>query len=416
MKHSGTILFINRFYAPDYFAATSRLLTDLTADLAAAGHDVQVITSRLRYDTTQTPLSMRQRMAGVEVHRVWTTRFGRFSLYGRSIDYLTFHLSAMWRLLCLAKAGDLVVVMTDPPLLSLSLWPVIALRRCHLISWNQDLFPETAGALLPFPVGSRWLLSLLRRLRNFSLRHARRAVVLGKRMAERLLAEGIAADKVCIIPNWEDGQCIMPLATAENPLRAEWQLVDRFVVAYVGNLGRAHELDTVLAAAEYLTDRPDICFLFVGGGAGLPRLQAWQQQHPHAHLLIQPYQSRERLLYTMGVADVHWFSLLPALEGLIVPSKFYGIAAAGRATLFIGDSNGEIPALLQAGNCGESFAVGAAREVAERIRHWADHPALCRKMGERARQWFLQNHDQALAMRLWRQLIEEVVQEINTHA
>ncbi|MBF0096460.1 MAG: glycosyltransferase family 4 protein [Magnetococcales bacterium] len=416
MKFSRTLLFVNRFYAPDYFAATSRLLTDLASSLAAAGYDVQVITSRLRYDTTLEPLPQRQQMDGVTVQRVWTTRFGRHALFGRAIDYLTFHLAAFWRLLWLAKAGDLVVVMTDPPLLSLSVWPIIAWRGCHLVIWNQDLFPETAAALLPFPVGSRWLLTVLRHLRNLSWRRARYSVVLGQGMAARLQAEGVAAERVRIIPNWEDGRSIRPQARSENPLLEEWPLAGRFVVGYVGNLGRAHELETLLAAAERLADRPDICFLFVGGGAGLNRLRLWQRQHPQAHLLIQPYQSRARLLSVLGVADVHWFSLLPALEGLIVPSKLYGIAAAGRATLFIGDPQGEIPALLRAGNCGASFAVGDVEAVAEQLRHWADNPALCQQMGKAARQWFMQYQDQSIALQAWQQLIQEMMAEIDGHA
>ncbi|MBF0183218.1 MAG: glycosyltransferase family 4 protein [Magnetococcales bacterium] len=411
MKSPGTLYFVNRFYAPDMFAATSRLLTDLASDLAANGYSVAVITSRLRYDTTQEPLSARQQMAGVEVHRIWTTRFGRHSLYGRAVDYLTFHLSALWRLMALLRRGDLVVVMTDPPLLSVSLLPVILWRRARMLCWNQDLFPETAAILLSFPVGSRWIISLLRGLRNLSWRYADRSVVLGQRMAERLFADGVARQKVQIIPNWEDGATITPQAEQDNPLRVEWQLTGQFVVAYVGNLGRAHEWQTLLAAAEQLSDRRDICFLFVGGGAGLTRLRQWQAEHPQVQIRIEPYQARDRLLSTLAVADLHWFSLLPALEGLIVPSKFYGIAAAGRATLFIGDPQGEIPVLLQAGECGKAFPVGAATEVAEQIRAWADQPEQCRQMGLAARQWFLQHADQSVAMQAWRQLVQEIAAE-----
>ena len=113
MKH----IVINRFFYPDH-SATSQLLSDLAFHLAEGGHRVCVVASRQRYDDPGARLASRETVEGVGVYRVWTSRFGRRFLPGRAVDYLTFYLSATFRLWWLARRGDVVVVKTDPPLVS----------------------------------------------------------------------------------------------------------------------------------------------------------------------------------------------------------------------------------------------------------------------------------------------------------
>ncbi|CAK0748830.1 colanic acid biosynthesis glycosyl transferase WcaI [uncultured Gammaproteobacteria bacterium] len=394
------IIFLNRFFAPDH-SATSQLLTDLAFDLAEQGALVHVISSRLRYDDPLACLPRNETLDGVQVTRVWTSRFGRYSLPGRAMDSLTFHLGAALHLFRLAKRGDWVVVKTDPPLLSVTLWPVIRLRRANFLTWNQDLFPEVAVAL-----GVRgWGTGMLRWLRNRSLQHATCNVVLGQRMAAHLRAEGIPDERLRIIHNWSDGQAITPIAAEDNPLRQTWDLVGRFVVGYSGNLGRAHEVDTLLDAAEQLKHRSDICFLFIGGGAGQNYLTAQIAARQLTNITLKPYQPRVNLAYSLSLPDLHWISLWPRLEGLIVPSKFYGIAAAGRATLYIGDAQGEIPTLLQSGGCGVTCAIGDGQGVARQIAAWADDRAACHQLGQAARRLFLERFDRPIALAAWRDLL-----------
>jgi len=140
------LIFVNRFFFPDH-SATSQMVSDLAFALAAAGFDVQVVTSRLRYDDPAAELPGREAIAGVQVHRVRTTRFGRHLLPGRALDYLTFYLSAAWRLFRLLRRGDVVVAKTDPPLISVPVGWVAGLRGARLVNWLQDLFPEVAAAL-----------------------------------------------------------------------------------------------------------------------------------------------------------------------------------------------------------------------------------------------------------------------------
>ena len=110
------LVFVNRFFFPDH-SATSQILTDLCFALAARGHEVRVVTSRLRYDDPSTALPANETVSGVAVHRVWTSRFGRGALLGRAMDYLTFYLSAWWRLMRLADRGTIMVEKTDPQMM-----------------------------------------------------------------------------------------------------------------------------------------------------------------------------------------------------------------------------------------------------------------------------------------------------------
>lgn len=400
------------------------MLSDLAFTLAKQGCAVTVITSRQRYDAPMAPLPPREAVDGVSIYRVWTSRFGRASLFGRVIDYATFYLSAAWRLWRLARPGDVVIAKTDPPMLSVIAVPLCWRRGVRLVNWLQDIFPETAQVL---GVGGRVAhlpFRLLRRLRDRSLKAAHMNVVLGRRMAERVLELGVCGDRIRIIPNWADGASIAPVQPEMNTLRRDWQLGDAFVVGYSGNLGRAHEIETLLDAMTILEKTtpipgpvavrrngarsPPVIWLIIGNGALLDVLVAEVARRQLTSVRVKPYQPKARLAESLSAADVHIVSLRPALEGLIVPSKFYGIAAAGRPTIFVGDEDGEIARLVARHECGRTVAVGDGAPLARAILDLAVKPDLCRRMGQRARQAFDAEYDKEYALMRWEGLLQEV--------
>src|SRR5262245_4927732 len=224
------------------------MLSDLAFALADRGQAVCVITGRQRYDAPTERLPARGTVKGVSVHRLWTSRCGRANLLGRAVDYATFYAAAAWSLWRLARRGDVVIAKTDPPMLSLIAAPVCRLRGARLVNWLQDIFPETAEALRIGGRGAKALFRVLRWLRDRSLKAAHTNVVLAERMAERVCGLGIPAERVRVIANWADGKAIEPIEREANSLRAAWGLADAFVVGYSGNLGRAHEIETLLEA------------------------------------------------------------------------------------------------------------------------------------------------------------------------
>lgn len=397
------IIFLNRFFFPDH-SATSQLLTDLAFDLAGRGKSVTVITSRQRIDAPKSGLSGFERINGVEVYRVWTTSFSRASLAGRAMDYLTFYLFSGWLLFRLCRAGDMVVAKTDPPLISVVASIVTRFRNARHVNWLHDFFPEVAvrlgvGAL------SGWFGRVLRRLRNWSLKSAQTNVVLGTRMAGVLESEGIEPDRIRIVHNWCDGQAIRPLPRSQNPLRKSLGLGDAFVVMYSGNLGRAHDLDAIIHAARRLEDRPGIVFLVVGDGVRRPWFEAEVERRRLSNIRIEGYQPRERLGESLSIGDVHLVSLRAELEGLIVPSKFYGVAAAGRPVVFIGSEDGEISRIVKEESCGVCVAPGDAEALAREIASLESNPGMREAMGQAARQVFEKRFDQPIALAEWRQVL-----------
>lgn len=406
MNQDCNIIFLNRFFYPDY-SATSQMLTELAFDLAARGERLHVVTSRLSYEDPDACLAPMEQVNGIQVHRIWTSRFGRHFLLGRAMDYATFYLGALWILLRLVKRGDLVVAMTDPPLISLVAALVARLKGALLINWTQDLFPEVAQALGIPGMGGRFA-GVLRWMRNLSLSAARMNVVIGERMAAKLRQEGIREEQIRVIHNWAVGNLVSPIPPEENPLRREWGLTDRFVVGYSGNMGRAHEFATLLAAAKLLQSQPEVVFLFIGGGAQRQVVVEEARRLGLDAVQFRPYQPLEQLANSLSVADVHWISLVPAMEGLIVPSKFYGSAAMGRPMVFVGEAEGEIGGLLQRFECGFTVPPGDGRQLAARIQQLAQDAALCQEMGRRAQRMLYDHFDRSLAVAAWQEMLREL--------
>ncbi|MCB1484144.1 MAG: glycosyltransferase family 4 protein, partial [Hyphomicrobiaceae bacterium] len=318
------VIFVNRFFYPDH-SATSQMLSDLAFALAEKDETVIVITSRLRYDDPAVRLPATETVRNVTVRRVWTSRFGRHNLFGRIFDYATFYLSAAWAVLHLAQKGDIVISKTDPPMLGVLTGAVARARGAKTANWLQDIFPEVAQAV---GMGngrlSGALFSALGNLRDRSLRNSDATIAIGERMAALVERCGVAETKIRVIPNWADCDSVVPVSPSENRLRASWGFADAFVVGYSGNLGRAHEIETLLDAigrveAKRGSHPTPIRWLFIGGGAQFDTLKAECAARGLTSVSFQPYQPRECLAQSLSVADVHLVSLRPELEGLIVP-------------------------------------------------------------------------------------------------
>jgi colanic acid biosynthesis glycosyl transferase WcaI len=370
------VLFVNRYFHPDH-SATSQMLSDLAFHLAARGREVAVVTSRQHYDDARAKLPAREIVGGMEVRRVWSTRFGRGFLPGRAIDYATFYVSAFFALLRNVSRDSIVVALTDPPLISVIAALAAMQRGATLVNWTQDLFPEVAEAL-----GMR-ALRVLRRARDWSLRRARTNVALGESMAARL-------PNAIVIHNWADAA----LYRVDVPH-------DRFVVGYSGNLGRAHDAQTMLAAMRKLRDDGDIEFVITGGGAQLDAIRA--ERLPNVR--FAGYAPRERLSESLSAADAHLVTLLPALEGLIVPSKFYGVLAVARPVLFVGAPDGDLARIIRTHDCGYVIEPGDADALAARIRELAHDRDRARAIGERARKLYEERFAPALALAAWERLL-----------
>lgn len=399
------VILANRYLFPDE-AATSRMMSSLAFGLAARGYTVEAVGSRQRHDGGA-GFPAQESINGVRFHRVPTARFGRDRLLGRAVDYATYHFSAGWKLRRLARPGDVVIVGTDPPLFSVTAMLALAGTRANLVNWILDLFPEAAMRLGLLRAESR-VSRFLCELRDISLRRARLNVAPIGRMAELLLRRGLPEASLVVMHQWSDGDAIRPIAPDENSLRAEWGLRDKFVVSYCGNFGRVHEFGTILGAAERLRDRADIVFLFVGAGQKKDWIMAQTWRRGLANVQMHPLQPRDRLAQTLSAADVHLVSLLPDLEPCSVPSKFYGILAAGRPTIFVGDPDGEIARIIARTGCGTALRIGEEAQLAARLTELADSVSQREQMGAVARRVFDAEFGESVGIGAWQRLLSGI--------
>jgi glycosyltransferase involved in cell wall biosynthesis len=410
MAHSPRIIFVNRYFFPDQ-SATSRMLTDLAFRLAENGLCVAVVTSRQLYENPRAALPAHEVANGVSIHRVSTAVRGRARLAGRALDYLSFHVAAGLALLKLLRRGDVVVAKTDPPLISIVVSHAARLRGAVLVNWLQDLFPEVASVLTPNLI-PKSLESQLAAARNRSLRRAAMNVVLGEGMRDRVVSAGIDPTRVRIVPNWADTNSVVPQPTADSATRQRIGLAGRFVVGYSGNLGRAHEFETLIGAAHLLRSDSRFAFLITGGGAKADAVRTSVQAQGLDSFFFQSYQPAELLSDSLAAADVHFVSLLPALEGLIVPSKLYGIMAAGRPVAFVGDTASDLARLVREQGCGVAVAVGDSEGLAAQLRALRDDPARLESMGARARELALARYTKEHAVSDWLALLDVIAPSV----
>jgi glycosyltransferase involved in cell wall biosynthesis len=391
------LLILNQFFYPDH-SAISQLMTDLAESLVERGLSVTALSGRGLYNGGKS-LPAREVYRGVRVERAWATSFGKSSDAGRLADYFTFYLGAAWKLLTLPR-HDVVMALTLPPLIGLLALIICRLKGMRLAALVEDIYPDVGVALGTFREGGL-LARLLDRLNRLVLSRADRIIVLGECMRERVTDKiGLeAGGRIDIIHNWADGEKIRPLAAGEtNPFAEEHDLRQRFVVQFSGNFGMVNDFDTPLEAARLLRKRADILFLFIGDGVRAGEIKEFVSRHELANVRVLPYQPRENLLYSLAAGHAHLVTLADGLAGLSVPSKTYGILAAGRPVIFVGDPRSDIARLVAEHHCGAVVRTGEAARLASLISVWADEPATLAKLGEQARAIFTRRFDRPQAV------------------
>jgi len=393
-----SLLFVNQHYAPDV-AATGQFLADLAEYLVDAGYEVDVLAGHARYDAGQVEAPPREVKNGVRVTRVATTHFGRRTNLGRLVDYASFYLAVLARLL-FGRHYDGVVFLTTPPLIAVVGRVARALRGQRYGIWSMDLHPEAeiaAGMLAEGSFAARVLAWLDAR----SYRGADFVVDLGAYMRDRVLRKGVTAERSHTVSIWGGREELTPVAGA-NPLTSRLELEDRFVVMYSGNAGIVHDFGAIFEAMRLLRDDPRIFFLFVGDGPRRREVEAFAHREHVTNFAYRDYFPREFLRDSLSVAHVHVISLRPQFVGISVPSKLYGAMASARPILFVGPNRCETADTIRDGRCGvvvDPTEVGdavAGRKIAEVLRGWADVRTVREELGARGRCAYVERYDHRL--------------------
>lgn len=380
------LLFLNRVFWPDR-EATGELLAELCADLSRE-HDVTVIAGPPS-DGPGRGLVCQEMMGRVCVVRTWGTRLPKRLLPARLLNLGTYYALA-----AVAAARqprpDVVITETDPPLLGVLGAMLKARWQCRFIYYCQDVYPDVA--VVTGGVRNALLLRSLARGNRRAYAAADVVVAVGRDMRKRLLAQGVAPDKVVVVPNWTDCSAIRP----HGGNRFREQFGDKFVVMYSGNLGLSQSLETVLEAAGRLRDDERVLFVLVGDGARRRALEERARRAGLQNVRFLPYQPKEGLADSLGAADVHVIPLRAGLEGCVVPSKVYGIMAAGRPFVAMMRETAEVAMLAREFGVGFVIPPEDAGALARVVREAMERPSLLADMGARGRRLAETRFDRAI--------------------
>jgi glycosyltransferase involved in cell wall biosynthesis len=362
------ILLLNQVFYPDV-AATAQYLSELAAALAGQGHEVTVVCARRAYEHPEKNYPARETWRGVKIFRVYSTRFGKSAKWHRAVDFASFIFSSCTRLLFLPR-HDVVVALTTPPLISfIGAWRA-KLWRAKFCYWVMDMNPDEA-------IAAGWLRAdsfaakMLEQMSRFSFRRASWIIALDRFMRDRIVAKGIAPEKIAVLPPWSQDQDVRFDAAGREQFRREHGLADKFVVMYSGNHSPVHPLDTLMRAAEILQPDASIVFCFVGGGSEFKRVQRWAETGGRTNVLCLPYQPLAQLSASLSAADAHVVVMGETMLGLVHPCKIYNMLAVAAPVIYIGPQPSHVTEILDRPDANHpwcSVRHGEGEMLAERTR------------------------------------------------
>lgn len=399
MRDKPRLLVLNQYYWPG-LEATAHLLSELLAALAD-DFDVTIVTGRI---AVHAPSAERTVHDGVEIVRVRSTAYDRTRLAARAANYLTY-LAESLRSALVSRRPAVVLCMTDPPVIGDVALLVARRFRRPLVVVSQDVFPEIAVELKRLE--SRLLVAVLRALIAAYLKRADRVVAIGETMRRRLIEKGADPERLVVIPNWVDTTAIVP-EPRDNEWAREHGLGDCFVVMHSGNVGHPQNLDVLIRAATFLRDLDDLAIVIVGGGARRGELMELAERLETDAVRFLDYQPRATLSLSLSAAHVHYVGLGRGLSGYVVPSRLYGILAAGRPVIAAADEESETAAVVRSVGCGVVVPPSRPELVAEAIRAAYDGRLDLEEMGRRGREYVVAEADREIAIERYRRLLLDV--------
>ncbi len=378
------ILLFNEYYPPDT-SATAKMAA-LVVEALAQRHQVTVVAGRPSYDPDEFypyALLHREKHNNVTVERVGSTAYPRHQMKRRVSNYLSYLALAVPR--AIAIRPDVVLAMTDPPIAGIAGAFVAQMAGRPFVYNVRDLYPDMAvGGDIVQP--SKWV-ERWEKMHRRALRQAACVIVLGDDMRDRILSKGIDPARVVVV---RDGTSI-PTSQPDTADPAIRKSIDElrcgfpFVVVHAGNLGFYGAWDTLLKAAEILSNEgDDTGFVFIGDGANRKRLEASAGNQGNVRFL--PFRPVEQIPHVMMAGDIHIVTVKRGLEGVVVPSKLYSILAAGRPVLVVAPKECDAARIIAEDGCGMVADPDHPAAVAAAIRKLRSDPTILLEMGRRARE------------------------------
>jgi putative colanic acid biosynthesis glycosyltransferase WcaI len=397
------ILLLNQYFPPDT-SATAKMAQAVVEALSPQ-HQVTVLCGRPSYDPTERRpwrLWQGEQLGNVGVLRVGSTAHPRFRLTARVSNYLSYVALAIPA--ALFVHSDVVLAMTDPPFAGI-VGAMVALLKGKPYVYNiRDMYPDMAvGGSIVEP---GWLSRVWERMHRWALRRATRVIVLGEDMRARIVAKGVNGSRVAVVRDGADLRQanVAPQLDADviRAIRGDF----KFVVLHAGNLGFYGAWDTLLEAARLLAN-DGIGFVFVGDGAERARLQAASSGSCNVRFL--DFFPASHIPSVLAAPDLHVITIKEGLDGVVVPSKMYGILAAGKPIVAVAPASTDAVALGGKHGFSRGASPQDAAGLAALLRQLCRAPDEVEAMGRAARA-AAADFDRAIELRKFAQVVEQARQ------
>ncbi len=397
--------FFTQLYFPD-ITTTAIIMNDLAEDLVFYGMDISVVCAQPTY-LLKRKCPVSEVINGVRLNRVRTFLFDKNKILGRIFNSASCFISMLFKVIFSSK-NDLSVFNTNPALLPFLGLVGLGFKGQKYVVLIHDLWPE-----LPAHTGlikkNGLLYKLIDLLNSLSLKYASGIVVLSDSMREVVLQKLPGNDhKIHVIHNWADNTRIYPVTKEKNKLLDDFRLHGKKVVMYSGNLGRYQPLEVMIHAAGHLQNRNDIIFLFVGDGAKKKKLQKMVKNKGLENVKFFPFQPMGRLAESLSIADVSLMGIMPENEGVIMPSKLYGLLSVGKPIVCVSHQKSEVVSILKMAEAGIHASIYDPENLASIIKSIIDEPLQAQKMGENGREYFLKHFERKIITMQWKEVLESI--------
>ncbi|QUY43019.1 glycosyltransferase family 4 protein [Acaryochloris marina] len=407
------ILVLTELFYPEK-TSTAYFLTTIAQGLVT-DYPVTVFTGASLYDSQASSLAQNTVVKEVEIHRCRGTTFNKNWLPGRLVNGCTRAISIFFTALWQCHASDVILVVTNPPLLPLMAWLLKTLKGCNFVLLVHDVYPEVLS-VTGLAHSQSLVYRLMQEVNRLIYGQASRIITLGRdmqKLVETKLTQPVEGKLICI-PNWAETEIIYPVDKQNNSLLQRLNLVDKFVVLYAGNMGRTHDLKILLDAAETLSDtQPQIHFLLIGAGAQKQDVEARVQDQHLPNVTVLSYLPHEQKNVTLNSCDVGIISFLPGMTGVSVPSRMYNQMAAGKPLIAIADNESELAQVIQEEGIGWLVSPQDDDQLVKLLTQIMNDSELCNDMGHKAAQAVLCKYQLKHAVSKYQSLFRELIPHNN---
>lgn len=409
------LLIYAHYFYPDV-ASTGQILTELSEGMSDT-FDITVICVVPSYSGTveekyKTKRIYEEDYKGMKVIRVRVPEFQKSNKISRIKNLLAYFFNSLLATFKIEKQ-DYIFTISQPPILGgvlgvLGKW----IKGGKLIYNIQDFNPEQTMA-----VGyskNQLLLNTVMAVDKFSCKRANKVIVVGRDMQETLRNRfnNKKVPQNVFINNWINEKEIYPLEQNHEKIvnfKEKYNLQDKFIIMYSGNIGLYYDLENIIKVIGEFKDREDVVFAFVGDGTVKDKIVDYVEENQLSNVTFIPYQDKSDLIYSLNAADIHWVVNAKGIKGVSVPSKLYGVMAAGKPVLGVLDEGSEARLIVEDSNCGVCIEPGNYKEISKKINYILNNKSEIKSLGHNGREYLETNLTKKVSINKYKENILEVI-------